>query len=411
MSFGTGRSIFSVVGAAWIASCTFPEYKVQEADPYAKICTDGLTSAAETGVDCGGGCPPCGMGQPCRKHSDCASESCVNEMCQSPTCDDGVKNGTESDEDCGGSCDPCRPGRDCSVAHDCDSGVCADDSCQFPSCSDTVQNGTETGMDCGGSCEPCPDGMGCTRDDDCVNKHCIEEVCVAESCTDGLVNGSESDRDCGGKCNPCQAGEKCGVADDCASHICEAGECTAYACTDGVTNGEETSIDCGGRNCGGCQLLEHCEMGRDCASGVCLAGYCVPSQPSGKVLSRDGWQAKSSDTYPDDVPNEFLDSVGGRWTSGTNQYAGMWIEVDMREPQTFFQIVLDCSEQESDVPARFDVYLSRDGKYGEPVQTGLYGGVYSTIKFDTAQLARYVKIVLTQAKSKWWSINELNVQQ
>jgi hypothetical protein len=41
----------------------------------------------------------------------------------------------------------------------------------------------------------------------------------------------------------------------------------------------------------------------------------------------------------------------------------------------------------------------------------VYGGAVSTAKFDTARLARYIKIVLTQPKSKWWSINELNVSK
>lgn len=83
----------------------------------------------------------------------------------------------------------------------------------------------------------------------------------------------------------------------------------------------------------------------------------------------------------------------------------------MGELQTFFSVVLDCQEAPADAPAQYSVYLSVDGKYGEPAVTGLYGGAVSTAKFDTAQLARYVKVELTQAKSKWWSINELNVVQ
>jgi hypothetical protein len=409
VSFGTGRSIFSVVVAAWVVACTFPEYKLVEEDPRAKICTDGLTSAAETGVDCGGGCPACSMGQPCKKHGDCASESCVDGICEMPTCRDGVKNGTESDDDCGGSCDPCRFGSDCLVAHDCQSGVCTEEVCQPATCTDEVKNGDETGQDCGGSCGPCDNGMGCTKDAECKSGHCSDDVCVVPACTDGVLNGHESALDCGGDCSPCSAGSHCAGPGDCESHICEQSACTGYACTDRVKNGEETDLDCGGPNCTGCSELQHCEGGADCESGVCLSGYCVPSKPTDAVLSRAGWQAKASNSYPDDNPNEFLDSIGGRWTSGDYQYAGMWIEVDMRQLQTFFKIVLDCTEAPADAPARFDVYLSRDGKYGAPAKSGLFGSNLSPIQFDTAQLARYIKIVLTQPKQKWWSINELNV--
>jgi hypothetical protein len=411
VSFGTVRSFLAIVGAAWVASCTFPEFKVDEGDPYAKICTDGLPSAAETGTDCGGGCPPCGMGQPCRAHTDCASGSCISGTCQMPTCEDRVKNGTEADVDCGGTCEGCRPYKDCQQDHDCADGVCAGGFCQVPSCTDTVKNGDETDADCGGSCTPCDNGKNCNKDSECNSKHCNDNVCVLPACADGLLNGEETDQDCGGVCSPCPAGDHCGSGTDCMSHICEAQTCTGYACEDGVKNGEETDSDCGGRNCNGCGQLEHCEQGRDCQSTVCLSGYCVPDKPTDEVLSRTGWSAKASNTYPDDVPNEFLDSVGGRWTSGAYQYSGMWIEVDMKQLQPFFKIVLNCMEAPNDAPARFDVYLSRDGKYGDPVQTGLYGGALSTIKFDTAHLARYVKIVLTQEKQKWWSINEFNVYQ
>jgi hypothetical protein len=412
VSFGTGRSLLSIVGAAWIAaSCAFPDYKVDEGDPLARICTDNLPSAAETGIDCGGGCPPCGVDQPCRAPQDCASGACVDGTCHLPTCDDDVKNATEADVDCGGPCPACRPGKDCQQDHDCAEGVCAQQFCQPPTCADTVKNGDETGADCGGSCGPCDNGEGCTKDDECKSKHCSDQVCVLPACADGLLNGAETDLDCGGECSPCPAGDHCTDGVDCQSHICEDLQCTAYACNDGVKNGEETDLDCGGRNCPGCGVLEHCEGASDCQSGVCVSGYCVPATATNVVLSRDGWQAKASNTYPDDVPNEFLDSVGGRWTSGAYQYPGMWIEVDMRQLRTFFSIVLDCTEAPADAPAQFDVFLSRDGKYGAPAQSGLYGAATSTIKFDTAQLARYIKIVLKQDKMKWWSINELNVYQ
>jgi hypothetical protein len=333
----------------------------------------------------------------------------VEGACQMPTCGDGVKNGAEADTDCGGQCEACPPGRDCQTANDCAGGVCAEAFCQVPTCSDTVHNGSETDVDCGGDCAPCDNGLGCAVDADCKNQHCSDLICVAQSCTDGMLTAPESDLDCGGDCSPCQAGQHCSVDVDCVSLLCENQACTAYGCQDDVLNGDESAVDCGGENCDGCGELERCENGDDCKSGVCLSGLCVPAAPTGAVLSRDGWTAKASDSYVDDNPNEVLDSVGGRWTTGTNQHPGMWLEVDMRKLQTFFSIELLCDEQPSDVPVKFDVYLSADGKYGAPAASGLYGGIKSTARFDTARLARYVKIVLTDSNTKWWSINEFNV--
>lgn len=51
-------------------------------------CSDGIQNGDETGVDCGGSCPPC-----------------------APTCSDGIQNGDETGVDCGGSsCPPCSGG-------------------------------------------------------------------------------------------------------------------------------------------------------------------------------------------------------------------------------------------------------------------------------------------------------------
>ncbi|MBK9734072.1 MAG: hypothetical protein IPO92_03505 [Saprospiraceae bacterium] len=67
-------------------------------------CTDGIQNGSETGVDCGGTCPPCIV----------------------PNCTDGILNNGETSIDCGGpNCPAC------------------------PSCTDGIRNGLETGVDCG----------------------------------------------------------------------------------------------------------------------------------------------------------------------------------------------------------------------------------------------------------------------
>ncbi|MEM0992666.1 MAG: fibronectin type III domain-containing protein [Bacteroidota bacterium] len=104
-------------------------------------CDDGIQNGDETGVDCGGSCPPCQT---------------------EPTCDDGIQNGDETGVDCGGSCPPCQT---------------------EPTCDDGIQNGDETGVDCGGSCPPCQ---------------------TEPTCDDGIQNGDETGIDCGGSCPPCQ---------------------------------------------------------------------------------------------------------------------------------------------------------------------------------------------------------------
>jgi len=84
-------------------------------------CYNNEQDGNETGVDCGGDCPPCdwvetdGWGQ--------------------PQCSNGKKDGDETGVDCGGeSCRPCGTAEQCS-------------NCSW--------DGDETGIDCGGSCKPC----------------------------------------------------------------------------------------------------------------------------------------------------------------------------------------------------------------------------------------------------------------
>src|SRR5688572_12226824 len=110
------RSALPLLGACWFGACSFPEYSTDppvEVDPLASVCTDGQPSAAESGIDCGGGCPPCDMGETCRIHQDCESLACANGTCQQPSCEDQVKNGAEADIDCGGVCAPCPFGKVC----------------------------------------------------------------------------------------------------------------------------------------------------------------------------------------------------------------------------------------------------------------------------------------------------------
>jgi len=93
---------------------------------YVGTCSDFIKNchdnSCETGVDCGGPCPPC------------------------PTCFDGIQNQGETGIDCGGLCPIC------------------------PTCSDNIQNQGEESIDCGGPCEPCPscsDGI----------KNCHHDLC------------------------------------------------------------------------------------------------------------------------------------------------------------------------------------------------------------------------------------------
>jgi len=291
-------------------------------------CGDMLHNGAETDVDCGGSCDPCGDGQGCIDGADCQSLACDGGECQSPTCYDEVQNGNEDGVDCGTTCpnpcgdqtectddDDCRPGEfctgkgtcamsscengildthetdvdcggidcpdctaggDCNVNADCDSGLCDQvaGTCTEPACDDGEQNGDETDEDCGGSCPGCPNSDSCMVNSDCQSGICEDENCEAPGCNDGVQNGDETAEDCGGSCGPCDDGVACVDGTDCVSAVCTDMVCAVPTCSDGEQNGDETDEDCGGLCGATCSTGEDCFNGGDCIQGVCEFGQC-----------------------------------------------------------------------------------------------------------------------------------------
>jgi hypothetical protein len=376
----------------------------------ASFCHDGQTGENETGLDCGGLCPPCDAGQGCVDTTDCTSKVCTQGVCQAANCQDSVQNGDETAVDCGGVCPTrCDVGQGCQSPYDCRTSVCAG-TCQAASCTDGTHNGDESAIDCGGSCDPCPNGQPCLQPSDCRSGSCSHDICVNAGCTDQIKNGNETGVDCGGSCAPCSGNAACSANSDCASLICDgtSHSCTIASCTDGVLNGAESDIDCGA-GCPGCANGKNCARGGDCSSGLCKSGVCVPTSPSGVKLSRTGWTVTASSAAQNDVPFAIDGNPQTRWTTGLYQAPGMWFKIDMQQPRLFFTVVLDAQNEPPDAPVLFDVYLSNDGNFSMPTKVGQQGAPLTTIDFGGAQLVRYVYIVLRGSKSgNWWSIDEVN---
>ena len=70
-------------------------------------CFDGIKNGAETGLDCGGGCPRCGNGQGCATRNDCATAFCDTGTCAN--CAVSTICGTYANGDC--RCYPTTAGR------------------------------------------------------------------------------------------------------------------------------------------------------------------------------------------------------------------------------------------------------------------------------------------------------------
>jgi hypothetical protein len=394
------------------AACSFPKYQVTGDTG----CFNHLRDGNETGVDCGAecsACPPCSDGL---QNGDETGVDCGGRCGACPTCQDGLQNGSESDVDCGGTCAKrCDADQRCRENADCGSLVCSSAGvCERSSCLDQVRNGLETGKDCGGGgCPGCADGSACNVDVDCRSARCQSQVCVSAGCTDGVQNDQETDIDCGGpSCGPCRPSSKCGANEDCDSQLCVADTCTAATCTDGVQNQSESASDCGGPGCSPCSIGKSCKLPSDCESALCQNGTCVPKYASGQPLSKAKWLISSSESATEMGDRDAVDGdVATCWTSGTPQYSGMYVDVDLGESQIFFKVLLQVTQApyDQDFPGSIDIYVSNDGHFGDPAQSGVMGNPWTWVDFVGAQVGRYVRFQLTKPAARPWSIGEVNL--
>ncbi|HFE45408.1 MAG TPA: hypothetical protein ENJ18_07920 [Nannocystis exedens] len=92
----------------------------------------------------GGGDSLCGNGivegdEICDDGNIVDSDACTT-LCAPPSCDDGIISGDEYGIDCGGSCRACALGDSCHSDEDCLTGSCSDNRCVYPeSCVDVLE--------------------------------------------------------------------------------------------------------------------------------------------------------------------------------------------------------------------------------------------------------------------------------
>jgi O-glycosyl hydrolase len=132
----------------------------------------------------------------------------------------------------------------------------------------------------------------------------------------------------------------------------------------------------------------------------------------GTPLDRDGWTATASDVSPwdaDAVAHVVDDDIDTRYASGTGQYDGMSLQVDMGQPQTFNRLVLDSGSSFGDTARSADVYVSNDGADWTKVASVLASGQPVQLASFPEQTARYIKVVNTRSAGNWWSIAEFMV--
>jgi F5/8 type C domain len=133
------------------------------------------------------------------------------------------------------------------------------------------------------------------------------------------------------------------------------------------------------------------------------------------ALNRSGWTASASSIPRDscckgDVPANALDGKAStRWSTGVDQSANQWFQVDMKTTRSFNSITLDAGSSAGNYPRGYKVLTSNNKfRWGNAIASGHGTSQMVTISF-AAQSARYIRVIQTDSASSWWSIQEFNV--
>jgi glucosylceramidase len=126
------------------------------------------------------------------------------------------------------------------------------------------------------------------------------------------------------------------------------------------------------------------------------------------LLDADAMTATASPAP--DAQNAVDDDATTRWTTGTAQAPGRFLQIDLGETRRVRRVVLDTGADVGDYSRGYALYTSADGVQWNdtPVATGTGTGQLTTIDF-TATEARFLKVVQTATAPQWWSVADLRV--
>lgn len=146
--------------------------------------------------------------------------------------------------------------------------------------------------------------------------------------------------------------------------------------------------------------------------GGALATFTWPASAAlvdGRVLlDADRMSAMAS---PAGEPgNAVDDDATTRWTTGTAQQPGQYLQVDLGGTQTVRRVVLDTGVDVSDFPRGYALLTSADGEHWSdaPVATGAGDGQLTTIDIAPTE-ARFLRVIQTATAPQWWSVADLRI--
>ena len=97
-----------------------------------------------------------------------------------------------------------------------------------------------------------------------------------------------------------------------------------------------------------------------------------------------------------------------RWSIGKRQAGGEWFQIDMGIAKPLQTIDIDAGDEGEDFPGALDVMVSNDGKNWTKLLSMECNSRQYKIQMN-GTYTRYVKLVLTKPRQRFWSICEMKV--
>jgi len=111
----------------------------------------------------------------------------------------------------------------------------------------------------------------------------------------------------------------------------------------------------------------------------------------------------------DVAANAVDDDATTRWSTGTGQQPGQYLQVALGRLEHVSQVVLDTGVSTGDYPRGYALFVSQDGQaWGDPVAVGAGSGQLTTISVPSRAI-RYLRVVATASSPSWWSVADLRV--
>jgi glucosylceramidase len=154
--------------------------------------------------------------------------------------------------------------------------------------------------------------------------------------------------------------------------------------------------------------------------GGALATFTWPRsellRPQGRPLDPAGLTASAEPAGPTDpccggdtAAKAVDDDATTRWSTGTGQRAGQYLQIDLGGRTPVSRLVLDTGAGTGDYPRGYQVSVSDDGRFwSRTVAAGAGSGQITSIPL-AVPATRHIRVTLSAESGSWWSVADVRI--